>query len=275
MALDGGLDHNTAGLQMLNNESAAHEATLHQFARWCDATPDCALHGEDVLAVYDELVARGNETPLPAPQCEAAGTCRVTVTGDQLRFAAQGLLLFEPPTPAYAHPGWAGFAEMLAAARDGDASGFSWPLADSTTWSNYPGIPIGCVDWPTPFTSYEDVVAAMNLVTVASPHVLGATQTWNNSISCMGWPVPVANPPTRLDVQGTPPILIVNATHDPSTAYIWAQLLHEQIENSVLLTRNGNGHTTYLLPGESQTRDAIDAYLIDLELPAPNTILDS
>ncbi|MFT4040124.1 MAG: alpha/beta fold hydrolase, partial [Thermomicrobiales bacterium] len=137
MALDGALDHNTAGLQMLNNESVAHESTLHQFARWCDETPECALHGEDVLAVYDELVARGNETPLPAPQCEAAGTCRSTVTGDQFRFAAQGLLLFEPPTPAYSSPGWPGFAELLVAARDGDASAFSWPVATSPNWSLY------------------------------------------------------------------------------------------------------------------------------------------
>ncbi|MDQ3693182.1 MAG: alpha/beta hydrolase [Chloroflexota bacterium] len=275
MALDGALDHNTAGLQMLNNEAAAHEATLRQFALWCDANPDCALHGEDVLAVYDELVAQGNASPLPAPRCEASGTCRATVTGDQLRFSAQGHLLFEPPTPAYGHPGWAGLAEALAAARDGDASGFSLPLAQSTTANLYPQLLISCVEWPTPFSSYDELAAATNMVNVVSPHVGGATQTWTTSVGCMDWPVPIANPPTRLDVTGTPPILIVNATHDPSTSYVWAQLLHEQIDNSVLLTRNGNGHTSYLLPGESQTRDAIDAYLLDLELPAPNTILDN
>jgi hypothetical protein len=91
----------------------------------------------------------------------------------------------------------------------------------------------------------------------------------------MGWPVPIANPPGLWNVEGTPPILIVNSTYDPSTAYVWAQLMREQIDSSVLLTRIGDGHTSYLLPGESQTRDAIDSYLITGETPPPNTVYDN
>jgi acetyl esterase/lipase len=41
------------------------------------------------------------------------------------------------------------------------------------------------------------------------------------------WPEPVANPPHRARIHGAPPILLVNATHDPSTPYPWAHdLLH-------------------------------------------------
>ena len=76
-------------------------------------------------------------------------------------------------------------------------------------------------------------------------------------------------------MEGTPPILIVNASYDPSTAYVWAQLMREQIDGSVLLTRIGDGHTSYLLPDESQTRDAIDHYLITGETPPPNTVYAS
>ena len=72
-----------------------------------------------------------------------------------------------------------------------------------------------------------------------------------------------------------PPILIVNATHDRSTAYVWAQSTREQVAGSVLLTRIGDGHTSNLRPGESQTRDAIDHYLITGETPPPNTVYES
>lgn len=73
-------------------------------------------------------------------------------------------------------------------------------------------------------------------------------------------------------VRGAPPILIINATYDPSTAYPWAVGMRRQIEGSVLLTRAGDGHTSYLLPGPSRTRDAIDAYLLTGVLPPPNTV---
>ena len=48
--------------------------------------------------------------------------------------------------------------------------------------------------------------------------------------------------------------------------------MREQIDSSVLLTRVGDGHTSYLLPGQSATRDAIDHYLLTGETPPPNTV---
>jgi hypothetical protein len=73
-------------------------------------------------------------------------------------------------------------------------------------------------------------------------------------------------------VHGAPPILIINATDDPSTAYPWAVGMFLQIEGSVLLTREGDGHTSYWLTGPSRTRDAIDAYLLTGAVPPPNTV---
>ena len=89
--------------------------------------------------------------------------------------------------------------------------------------------------------TYDDLAAHETFARVIAPHTQGATQTWTVLAGCMGWPVPVANPPSPWHVDGTPPILIVNATYDPSTAYVWAQLLREQIAGSVLLTRIGDG----------------------------------
>jgi hypothetical protein len=107
---------------------------------------------------------------------------------------------------------------------------------------------------------------------VVAPHTQGASQTWSVQTACIGWPVPVQNPPHSADVHGAPPILLINATHDPSTSYTWANGLLNQISGSVLLTREGDGHTSYYLSGHSRTRDAIDHYLVTGITPPPNTV---
>jgi pimeloyl-ACP methyl ester carboxylesterase len=275
MALDGALDHAQRALAMLDDEARAHETELERFAAWCDATATCALHGQDVLAVYDGLVATADEIPIPAPRCVERGVCRSEATGEDIRFGVQDLLLFTHPTPAFGLPGWEGLAEELAAAQAGDASAFAPSLAQSEVDGVYAGQAIECVDWETDIATYDDLAAHETFARVIAPHTQGATQTWTILTGCMGWPVPVANPPGPWNVAGTPPILIVNATYDPSTAYVWAQLMREQVAGSVLLTRIGDGHTSYLRPGESQTRDAIDHYLITGETPPPNTVYES
>jgi TAP-like protein len=75
-----------------------------------------------------------------------------------------------------------------------------------------------------------------------------------------------------LNIHRAPPILLISATHDPSTPYVWAQDVRSQIARSVLVTRDGDGHTSSLLPG-GRTRDAIAKYLITKTPPPPNTVL--
>jgi len=49
--------------------------------------------------------------------------------------------------------------------------------------------------------------------------------------------------------------------------------VNKQLSGSVLLTRQGNGHTSY--NSSNCAHDAEDAYLIDLTLPAPGTVCTS
>lgn len=273
MALDGALDHGQRGLVMLDNEARAYEKELERFAQWCDDTATCALHGQDVLALYDELIAAADQTPIPASHCAFSEYCRDEVSGEDIRFMMETLILFKDA--ALGLPGWEGVSTALAEAKNGDASAFAAELAMGEESDLYAELAIECVDWETPIATYDDIAAAERFASVVAPHSQGATQTWTALTGCMGWPVPVANPQRVWHVTDTPPILIVNATYDPSTAYIWAQLMREQIAGSVLLTRNGDGHTSYALPGKSQTRDAIDHYLITGETPPPNTVYDN
>jgi pimeloyl-ACP methyl ester carboxylesterase len=274
MALDGALDHGQRGLAMLDNEARAHERELLRFAEWCDETEECVLHGQDVLAVYDELTTGADEQPIPAPRCAELGYCRPEATGEDIRFMVQGMLMFKDPTPAFGFPGWVGLSQALADAQAGDASAFASYIALTDDSGLFSGLGIECVDWYTDIETWEDMQALQDFAGFIAPHTRGATQTWTILVGCMGWPVPVANPPGEWHVEGAPPILITNAIYDPSTAYVWSQLMREQIDSAVLVTRIGDGHTSYLLQGESATRDAIDHYLLTGETPPPNTIFN-
>jgi pimeloyl-ACP methyl ester carboxylesterase len=268
MALDGALDYPLSPTTMLADESAAYADVFGRFADWCAGDPACALHGEDVRATFDALVASADAAPIPAPDCQVSQACRPAVTGEDILFRTQELLIFEPPLPAFGVPGWPGLARALVDARNGDASAFSRTLvtgkdsyADSV---EYAGLAIACLDWPSPVTTFDDVVTMTELGHAFAPHTLGASQTWDIQTRCAGWPI-AGRTFDLPEVHGAPPIMIVNATHDPSTSYVWAHGLRARIDGAELLTREGNGHTSYLLPGP--TRDAIDAYLIGGVLP--------
>jgi pimeloyl-ACP methyl ester carboxylesterase len=274
MALDGALDHAQPASAMLADEAGAYEDAFDRFARWCSEEPDCALNGRDVAAYFDDLVRRADQDPIPAPRCVEFGYCRPTVTGQDIRFNMQNLILIKDPVPELGIPGWPGLATALVSANAGDASQFSTETADDETFHGFAALAIECVDWNPAGDTFADLSAKHLLGRTVAPHTQGATQSWTILAGCMNWPVPVANPPYLIDVRGAPPILLVNATHDPSTAYEWAHGLRDQIAGSVLLTREGDGHTSFFVPGARRTRDAIDTYLITGETPPANTVYE-
>ena len=88
---------------------------------------------------------------------------------------------------------------------------------------------------------------------------------------CISWPALVQNPPQNANMHGALPILIINAKNNPKTSYIWANSLLAQINSAILLTRDRDRYTSYILKGD--TTIVIDAYLINRTLLIPNTIL--
>jgi hypothetical protein len=130
---------------------------------------------------------------------------------------------------------------------------------------------VGCLDYRANFSGYPALKTQMALGVSVAPHVHGGGQTFTYITDCQEWPAPFVNPP-RLEVaRPSQATLIVNSVYDPSCAYAWAQLMSARIQGSVLLTRDGDGHTSYGIPG--RTEDAIDRYLISGELPAAGTHL--
>jgi hypothetical protein len=87
-------------------------------------------------------------------------------------------------------------------------------------------------------------------------------------LSCAYWGAP-PTPTPDAEVKGAPPILLIGTTRDPATPYEWAVSVHGKLENSVLLTYRGLGHTAYTR--SVCINEAVNAYLIDLKLPAEGT----
>ena len=76
---------------------------------------------------------------------------------------------------------------------------------------------------------------------------------------------PKANPgPYR--AKGSAPIVVIGTKHDPATPYSWAQNMHKTLENSVLLTWEGDGHLAYRRAG-SCIDTSVDKYLLTGEAP--------
>jgi pimeloyl-ACP methyl ester carboxylesterase len=270
MALDAIANHSSSVNTLFSDAAATYEDTLTRFAAWCAQTSSCPLHGRDVLALFDSLVQRADQQPIPAPEC-ADGSCRPTVTGGEIRMNALFLLLAKDGVPAIGLPSWNDFAIALAHADQGDASAFSMHLAASPTDDPFAGLAINCADYPPEIVTYEDFVAKTLLGRVVAPHTQGASEAWLGILACMRWPVPVTYLPHSIMVRGAPPILLVGSTHDPETNYVWAHELRNQMPSAVLLTRDGDGHTSSWLQN-SRTSDAIAHYLITGQTPPPNTV---
>ena len=258
MVFDAVLDHSMGTERMLLDEAATVEDSFNRFARWCRVTAECALYGRDVGALYDRLAAAADRNPIPV-----AGAVR-PVIGEDIRLLTQEYLLDVQPSFLRPVSGWIRLGQALSNAVAGDASGFALPAGNSTLGNEPAGV--ACLDNPSDLRTYADVRRLMAKARVVAPHVRGASQAWT-LLHCMGWPLPGTNPPRRLDIRDTAPILLVNSTHDASTTYKWAHQVRSQINGSVLLTRIGDGHTSTM--SNPCVRAAVDRYLIDGTIPGP------
>jgi hypothetical protein len=191
------------------------------------------------------------------------------VTGEDIRLNTEQYLLFKTPNVFRPVSGWVTLGNAIRATLAGDASAFATPPPQGPNDSSYAALSVICQDYPNDVRDFAEMQRRMQLGRYLAPHLQGATEVWS-LIRCLGWPVPAANPPRSLDVRGVPPVLVVNATHDASTPYTWAHNVAAQIRGSVVFTRLGDGHTSYVV--SPCTRSVVDRYLVDRAVPAPDQV---
>ena len=252
LTLDSNMDHSLGTAGFLYTEAGTAQDSFNEFVKGCGRDPRCALFGRDIRAVWRDLLARAARGELHDP-------------GDPT-FVISPLDLINFANGTFYGPDWFRLAEVLAEldaqAVSSRVSGYAKAeLAENSFQPQF------CSDWSLPirsFAEYQAHFAVQNLIAPDmrfSPLGLGAT------MACLGWPGKVDNPQHPLRVHNAPTLLMLNALHDPATAYVWAVDAKAQLGSAArFVTYEGWGHGTY---GRSDCLTGIvDAYLVSGALPA-------
>jgi pimeloyl-ACP methyl ester carboxylesterase len=222
LVLDGVVDHSLDLAPYGVRWVQSTEDGFFRFGQWCAEDPSCALHGQDVAAVFDTVAA---EHPEVRPMVRAR--------------------LSAGRTPDL---GWPVIAEMLATLARGESLAASPEPAASPVPPD-PGLQSGelglfrgvlCADYG-PQDDFAALAADNAVLADQAPHF-----SWLYSLelpgSCAGWPREATNPPHRLQVGSHPNVLVANPTHDPATPLVAAVAVWSQIPQARLLIADVDGH---------------------------------
>ncbi|WP_433176490.1 alpha/beta hydrolase [Actinoallomurus sp. CA-150999] len=251
MVLESVMDRSvTSTSAFLRDSAAAAQDSFDEFVKWCDGTPDCALNGRDVRAVWRGLLARADRGELANPSAPDTALSPMDLVN---RIALR----------AFVRPDYAGLAEKLAAMEASEPI----PASPTSPAALPAATPVFCADWRFPVRDQREYASLVHAMTTAGPDVPYLLPL-HMTAACLG--SPTANPQHRLTARGAPPILLSNAVHDPATGYPWAESVERQLGSAgVLLTYEGGGHGS--VTNGPCMENAYDRYLIDLQVPPRGT----
>lgn len=265
MVLDAALDPAVSTDELSRGQLRGFQRATEAFIADCVAREGCAV-GPTAAEAEEQLTGLLQEVdaaPLP------------TASGRPL---TESLATLGMISAMYSESsGWPSLRLGLSQAFDGDgtvllalADAYAERNADGTYASNvnsaFPAI--SCTDRP----GTSSVVEAERLAREYeefSP-IFGRTFAWG-SVSCRNWPVKRGDFPTSARAPGAEPIVVIGTTRDPATPYAWSVSLAKSLQNGVLISRDGDGHTGYNA-GNACVDDAVDAYLVAGQIPDDPTI---
>lgn len=238
------------------------ERAFERFARWCETAPECALTGEDVTAVWMELVEAADLAPVPG-RSERFGEHRLS--GAQMHFLTRRWQV-----PGDEYEGWVALSQNIDRVRHGDASAFvDWAIGNITAWATPIGAALQCPDGAEGVAGYRAFQARMERYREERPLFYGLKVL---GMTCEAWPIPLANAPAPLPSDELPPFLGAGTVDNdlPGTA----QFL-EHVPGSVAIAVSGSGHVVYLGGASDAARSCVSThltrYLLDGALPPPGT----
>jgi pimeloyl-ACP methyl ester carboxylesterase len=264
LVLDGAIDPNLSALEISVEQAGGFERSLDAFLAQCSQSRRCAFHnGGDSAGAFDRLAAQVDARPLPA------GGGRTLGGGEFDLGVAQAL-----------YSGKEGYPQLeraLAAAARGDgqrllalSDDYTGRHEDGTYDSSQPAFwAIGCRDGPS-VGGPEAYQAAEAQFRAAAPRV--GVALLNAGLICAYWPVPPVPSVAPVQIDGTPPILVIGTTNDPATPLKWAQGLAGEISSGVLLTAEGTQHTAFVTAFNSCVDDHVLKYLVELQPPPNDTV---
>jgi pimeloyl-ACP methyl ester carboxylesterase len=260
LSLDGVVDPTVSANDSLYGQIVGFQKNLEAFIADCKARTSCQYgRSGDIAAKITAAMSRLDQTPLKVGTREL--TRALAMTGLLLTLYDQSLWQYADQGLTALDNGNGQLFLLLADTYNNrNADGTYKNLFNGAYHSAY------CLDFPVPtdISAYDQLTAKYT----SASALFGPWSVYSN-LQCAYWPVKSKNTNAPLTVQGAPPILLVGGTNDPATPYSEAQSVNRQISGSVLLTRQGNGHTSY--DSSTCAHAAEDAYLIDLTLPSAGT----
>jgi pimeloyl-ACP methyl ester carboxylesterase len=259
IVVDSNMDHSLDTRGFLDTSAESAQDSFDQFVAWCARTDSCALHGRDIRAVWNNLLARAERGEIPSQRNPG----EPALPDELIELVFSTLYI-----PDYAH-----IADVITTLDSGESlpgppGENPPPQRDLVNFSAYS---IFCNDWNVSIRSYDEYAAHLARMREIAPDMRYSMAGTQLTVACLGAPQPVANPQHRLKVRtGGTPLLLVNSRHDPATGYNWATNAARQLDKQgVLLTYDGGGHGVY---GRSDcVTGSVDRYLISLTLPAKGT----
>ncbi|MBM7773886.1 pimeloyl-ACP methyl ester carboxylesterase [Actinokineospora baliensis] len=254
MVLDSNIDHSTDTRRFNEVTAATAEDSFLEFARWCDRTTSCALHGQDVPKWWDALLARADRGEV----FDHVDPSRPVSSRE----------IIETAFFSFYVPDWAGLATWLVATSAASPVTAKAAAADEAVPNAFAAV--FCQDYAIRVKDYREYAALSTRVNQIAPHMRGSALGIFATAGCIGLPEKVRNPQHRLDIDDAPKILMLNSLHDPSTSHEWALTIHRQSrDTTVLVTYEGWGHTAY--QRSDCTKAVTDAYLLTLRTPRDGT----
>ncbi|MEU0092744.1 alpha/beta hydrolase [Kribbella sp. NPDC006257] len=258
LVLDGAIDPSLSSEDNNIAQAKGFDTALDAFAEDC-AQRSCRLGTTkaEVLANVDKLIKDTDAKPLP---------------GDGKREVTQAIAVLGIIFPLYVKQYWPRLEDAVV---DGLAGKGARLLANADEYtdrtpkgySNNAGeviYAVNCLDRPD-LTSVASGKAEQAKFDAASPR-FGSFLLWG-SLPCANWPVKPVDKPHKITAAGSKPIVVVGTTRDPATPYSWAVGLAHQLENGVLISRDGDGHTGYH-EGNDCVDKAVETYLLKGTPPA-------
>ena len=260
--LDGAVDPVTTGNAITSNEQqmSGFEDAFDQFAADCRKRAACKALGDPRKAVT-ALQKKANSKPIAS-----------SAHGDARR-ATGGNVLYAVVSALYSQELWPALGTALLDAQHGDAKGLFdlndrySERGDDGHYSNLLDVfqVVSCNDQKS---DPSDAVIKATATRWAKTYPLFGLWSASTLFQCQAWPKTRHPVPAETAV-GSAPILVVGNLHDPATPYSGAVHLAATLRTGVLLTWDGQGHTSY---GQSSCIDAkVNAYLVKGALPAAHT----
>jgi pimeloyl-ACP methyl ester carboxylesterase len=257
LVLDGAIDPAVSGLDVSATQALGFESALRAYMQSCLDSGECPFNGtvDEAMTDLGALLASVDATPLK--------------NGDGRRLGADALMT-GIIAALYSEDSWSYLTQALGEALQGDPS-TAFLLADfyngredgvyvdnsSEAFRAY-----NCMDYPVEDDPAAEA-ASKAKIAEGAPTV---APYWEGPDACSVWPYPPTGTRGEIRAEGAGPILVVGTTNDPATPYAWSESLAAQLDEGVLITRVGEGHTGYN-KGNSCVDDAVDAFFLDGTVP--------